>query len=81
MFGQRVAQLRQERGWSQNDLAARAGINQSYLSKIESGERPTPSILVVWKLAKAFNISVDSLVDSVFSPNSEGAAEATGAAA
>jgi len=67
MIGQRIHQLRTERHWSQRDLAARAQIGQSYLSQLESGQRPDPGIHVVIKLAKAFGVSLDELVKSIVS--------------
>ncbi|HEV7643156.1 MAG TPA: P-loop NTPase fold protein [Pyrinomonadaceae bacterium] len=37
VFGSRIKKLRLERGWSQKDLAARAGLSASSISKIETG--------------------------------------------
>lgn len=36
-LGQRIARLRVERGWTQNDLASRTGISRVALSHIEAG--------------------------------------------
>ena len=36
-LGQAVRKLRTERGWSQADLALRAGMDRNYLSLIELG--------------------------------------------
>jgi SOS-response transcriptional repressor LexA len=45
-IGSLVRNLRLRRGLSQSDLAHAAGINNSYLSRIENGERrPSPKIL------------------------------------
>jgi SOS-response transcriptional repressor LexA len=45
-IGNLVRNLRLRRGLSQSDLAHAAGINNSYLSRIENGERrPSPKIL------------------------------------
>lgn len=45
-IGNLVRNLRLRRGLSQSDLAHSAGINNSYLSRIENGERrPSPKIL------------------------------------
>ena len=38
-IGQRIAELRERRGWSQRALAKVLGMNQSILSRIESGKR------------------------------------------
>lgn len=36
-LGKRIVDLRQERGWTQEELAYRAGYTQSYMSRIETG--------------------------------------------
>ena len=59
--GKRIKSKRVDAGWSQTELAKRAGITPSALSQIESGDR-FPSTVVVHKLAKALSTSVDYLI-------------------
>ena len=47
-FAQILRQLREERGWSQEQLAERADLNRSYLGEVERG-RAVPSIITVSK--------------------------------
>lgn len=43
MNGEQLKSARLERGWSQQEAAARLGVSQAYLSMLESGRRdPTP---------------------------------------
>jgi XRE family transcriptional regulator, regulator of sulfur utilization len=60
-FGQAVRQLRERRGWSQEELAARAELNRSYLGEIERGAA-MPSLATVAKLAGALEISLADLM-------------------
>jgi transcriptional regulator with XRE-family HTH domain len=62
MFGRRVRELRTERGWSQEVLAEAADLNRSYLSEIEQG-LVSPTILVVMRLARAFEVSLPELFE------------------
>jgi len=39
-IGKRIAWFRDKKGWSQKELAIRAGLNQSVMNRIETGERP-----------------------------------------
>lgn len=39
LFGQRLRELRQLRGWSQEEFALHAGLDRSYLGSVERGER------------------------------------------
>lgn len=52
---------RQVRGLTQPELAERAGIEQSYLSKLENG-RSSPSENVRQRLAEALNVEVETLL-------------------
>lgn len=57
-----LRRLRNEKGWSQEDYADRAGIHRTYVSDIERGAR-NPTITVVEKLAKPFGITAGVLLD------------------
>jgi transcriptional regulator with XRE-family HTH domain len=59
-FSQVLRQLREERGWSQEQLAERADLNRSYLGEVERGNA-VPSIITVSKLAKALEIQMSAL--------------------
>jgi len=61
-FGERLRFLRNERGLSQEALAAEAGFSRSYYSEIELGKRNI-SLLNLCKLAKCFHISLRELAD------------------
>jgi transcriptional regulator with XRE-family HTH domain len=61
-LGQNLRRLRDEKGWSQEDFADRAGIHRTYVSDIERGMR-NPTVTVVEKLAKPLGVSPGSLLD------------------
>jgi transcriptional regulator with XRE-family HTH domain len=56
-FGQRIRELRAISGMSQELLAHRAGLDRTYISGVERGERNI-SILNMEKLAAALNVTV-----------------------
>ena len=60
-LGSNVKRLRQEKGWSQEDYADRAGIHRTYVSDIERAAR-NPTISVVEKLAKALEVTASDLL-------------------
>ena len=46
-FGERLRRLRDERGWTQDELGARMGCSGSHISAVETGRRsPTPRFSV-----------------------------------
>lgn len=51
-FGQRVRRAREDRGWSQEYLAEKAGMDRTYVGGIERGER-NPALLNINRLALA----------------------------
>jgi transcriptional regulator with XRE-family HTH domain len=61
-FGSRVRQLRQERDWSQDELAEASHLHRNYVGGIERAER-NPSVLNVLYLARAFELPVGALFD------------------
>ncbi|WP_214857967.1 helix-turn-helix transcriptional regulator [Exiguobacterium sp. s191] len=65
--GDRLKELRLNRGWPQDDTAAKLGITPATLSRFENGKRqPDPSTLVL--LADTFDVTVDYLVGRVDNP-------------
>ena len=62
-IGQRIREARSKRGWSQNELASRAGVKQPTLQRIEAGLRLDPSIRTIAALAVALGSTIDALVD------------------
>ena len=52
LFGQRLAALRKEIGWSQERLALESGLARSYLGGVERGQRNV-ALLNIVRLARA----------------------------
>ena len=59
-FNERLKVLRKERGFTQGELAALAGLTSPAISQLESGIR-YPSFESAKKLAKGLNVSLDLL--------------------
>jgi len=60
-FGERVRELRQAKGISQEALADGAGIHRTYLSSVERGERNI-SLVNIDKLAAALGVSLPEIM-------------------
>lgn len=56
-LGGLIQQFRKARGWSQTDLAERAGLRQEMVSKIEGGQ-PGSRIASVWDLLAALDLEM-----------------------
>ena len=59
-FGQRLRDLRNERGYSQEELAARCDLDRTYISGIERGKRNV-SLRVTYQIAKALGVDMARL--------------------
>ena len=57
----RLKTLREQRGLSQEALAAKAGISRTYLARLETA-RQDPRLSTLEKLAKALRVKVHDLV-------------------
>src|SRR6185437_8853745 len=55
ILGRRVRALREERGWSQDQLGKAAGLGGKYIGVIERAEKAA-SFAAIEKLAKAFGV-------------------------
>jgi putative transcriptional regulator len=56
----RLRELRAERGLTQEDIAAEVGVSRQTIISIESG-RYNPSILLAYKLAHAFALTIEDV--------------------
>lgn len=59
--GERLRQIRTERGWSQERLGEVIGVSRSAISKIEKGTVPDPKLEQVAKMAEALGVSAEWL--------------------
>ena len=59
-FGDRVKEMRAQRGWTQEDMAERSGLHRSYLAAIESGSR-NPTLDIIVKIANGLHAPVADL--------------------
>src|SRR5215203_7129070 len=58
-FGERVRELRRQRGRLLKDMAAALGVSSAYLSALERGERGKPTWTLVQGVIQYFNIIWD----------------------
>ena len=58
-FGERVRDLRRQRGISQKRMAADLGVSAAYLSALEHGRRGAPTWALLQKIIGYFNIIWD----------------------
>ena len=60
-IGERITQLRKQQNLSQDELAKKAEVSRTIIGNYERNTN-TPSIEVLIKLAKVFNVSVDFII-------------------
>lgn len=59
-FGERVRALRTGRGWTQEQLVERSGLDRSFIAQIETGRR-NPSLATIAKLASGLKVEIADL--------------------
>ena len=64
-FGERLKQLRLARGWTQGQLAQKAGLSRTAISSTEQRKSTRPSADALLKLANAFGIPAEELYEAV----------------
>ena len=60
-IGDKIKQLRNKQGLTQDELARKSDLPYTTLTKIESNIITKPTIQTVMKIAKGLNISIDEL--------------------
>lgn len=63
-FGENIRQCREQRAWTQEQLAEKADLDQTFISGIERGAR-NPTIITINKLARALKITVSELTEGI----------------
>ena len=60
LVGKRIREVRKEKGFSQEELAARADLDRTYMTSVECGRRNI-SIVNLHKIAKALDVTLEEL--------------------
>jgi transcriptional regulator with XRE-family HTH domain len=60
-LGERIRQLRKERGWRQIDLAEETGIHENYVSDLEMGRKEI-CLRTLQTVARAFGMKATDLL-------------------
>lgn len=56
LVGKNFSRIRRDLGLTQEDVEARSGFSQQYLSGLEQGQR-NPTVVTVYELAQALGVS------------------------
>ena len=64
VLGSNIRKRREEREWTQEELAERAELDPTYISGIERGRR-NPSVLSVVRLARALGTTTSKLMERI----------------
>jgi transcriptional regulator with XRE-family HTH domain len=63
-FGQRLRQLRKERGVSQDDLAHRTDVHPTAIGRLERGSRE-PRLTTILRIARGLDVEPGKLLDEL----------------
>ena len=61
-LGQILKRFRQQKGLTQLELCKKARVSQGYLAKLERGDKTSPSLATLQRLAKALKVKVADLL-------------------
>jgi len=61
ILGANLRKARDQRGWSQEELADRSGIHRTYISGVERGTR-NPTLSIIEAIATALEITTAQLL-------------------
>ena len=57
-FGERIRGLREKRGLTREALAEKTGVSAVYLKKLEAGERTSPALPTLARIARALGATL-----------------------
>jgi transcriptional regulator with XRE-family HTH domain len=60
-IGQRIVQLRSQKGWSQSDLARASNKDRQAIEKLENG-KVNPTIYSLYEISKVLEVKLKDLV-------------------
>ena len=60
-LGANMKRIRTEKQMSQGDICRKLGVDRSYISNVENGNK-NPTLLTVERIAKALNVSIEELM-------------------
>jgi transcriptional regulator with XRE-family HTH domain len=60
-LGERIRRLRAHKGWSQRELARRAGVRYALLSELETGKKGDTTFHNIQQIARALGITTNDL--------------------
>ena len=61
-IGRRITQQREQRGLKQLELAARAGMSEAYINRLENGIVANPKLKDLTRVAQALDVALDILL-------------------
>jgi transcriptional regulator with XRE-family HTH domain len=70
-LGEKISELRKQRGWTQEMLGEKAGVHTNHVSRWECN-RIRPSGKALRRLAAAFNVTYDELLENEQPPVPDG---------
>ncbi|MDM8528324.1 helix-turn-helix transcriptional regulator [Anaerolineales bacterium HSG24] len=62
-FGVKLKTLRKQHGMTQRELASTLGIAHGFIGELETGRKMNPSVHLLTKLTRLFDVSFDQLMD------------------
>lgn len=63
LVGRNFARLRKEKGLTQEEVEARSGFSQQYLSGLERGQR-NPTVITLYELSQALGVDHVELIEA-----------------
>lgn len=61
-IGQRIVELRSQKGWTQSDLARACNKDRQAIEKLENG-KVNPTLYSLWEISQALGVPLKKLVE------------------